>query len=262
MAATTAPEPRYLEVGGTRVRIFSRPEFFGRRWKYKAGEAVTFLAPTQDGKTTLAFQLLQHTVSERLPAVVLVMKPRDPTPAAWTRHLGFTETPTWPPPKQWPWEKKVTGHTLWPRHTFVVEVDNAHITAEFTKAIQWAYQHGNCILFVDEVYGVIAELDGLEDDLIAIWSRGSGMGTGLWAATQRPAGSAGHGVPGFMYSNSTHLFLSKDPDARSRQRYGEIGGIDPQLISRVVMKLRRYQFLYIRKADEHGGPYLAIIDAS
>jgi hypothetical protein len=65
-----------------------------------------------------------------------------------------------------------------------------------------------------------------------------------------------------MYSNSTHLFLSKDPDARSRQRYGEIGGIDPQLVSAIVMQLRRYQFLYIRKADQHGGPYLAVIDAT
>src|SRR4029077_6257073 len=141
-------------------------------------------------------------------------------------------------------------------------VDNAHMSEEFRKAIQWAYSQGNCILFVDEVYGMVAELDNLTESLIAIWSRGGGMGTGLWAATQRPGGSQGKGVPGFMYSTSTHLFLAKDPDEASRRRYGEIGGIDPRLVAAIVMKLRRWQFLYIHKPDASGGPYLCIIDAS
>jgi hypothetical protein len=132
------------------------------------------------------------------------------------------------------------------------------MSAEFAKAIQWAYQRGNCIIFADEVYGLIAELDGLTDDLIALWSRGGGMGTGLWTATQRPAGSAGHGIPGFMYSNSTHLFFARDPDKKSRQRYGEIGGIDPQLIEAAVMSLRKYEFLYISK----NGPFVCIVKDS
>jgi hypothetical protein len=264
MARTLAePEgPRYLEVAGTRVRVVSRAHFFRRMWRYKAGECVTFLAPMQDGKTTLAFQLLERTARASLPALVLVMKPRDATPASWTRHLGYREVATWPPPKKWPWEEKPKGYTLWPRHTFNVTVDNEHMTEQFESALQWAYQHGNCIVFADEVYGIVAELDGLTDDLIALWSRGGGMGVGLWAATQRPAGSQGKGVPGFMYSNSTHLFLSKDPDEASRRRYGEIGGIDPRLVAAIVMSLKRFQFLYIRKADEHGGPYLCVIEAS
>lgn len=255
-------EPRYLEVRGTRVRIFTRGEFLIRRWRYKPGEHVAFIAPTQDGKTTLAYQVLQQTAGPALPVIVLVMKPRDPTPAAWTRHLGYTETPTWPPKKQWPWQDKPSGHTLWPRHTFVVEVDNAHLSDEFSKAVRYAYQRGDCILFADEVYGIVAELDGLQNDLIAIWSRGGGMGTGLWAATQRPAGSAGHGVPGFMYSNSAHLFFGRDPDARSRQRYGEIGGIDPKLLEATVMALKKYQFAYVNKGDARGGPYICVVDAS
>lgn len=264
MARIPAPEveSNYLEVGGTRVRVVLRSHFFTRMWHYKAGEAVTFLAPMQDGKTTLAFQLLERTARASLPAVVLVMKPRDATPAAWTRHLQFREVATWPPPQRWPWQDQPAGYTLWPRHTFTVAVDNQHITEQFEAALQWAYRRGNCIVFADEVYGIVAELDGLTDDLIALWSRGGGMGVGLWAATQRPAGSAGHGVPGFMYSNSTHLFLAKDPDEASRRRYGEIGGIDPKLVAAIVMKLKRFQFLYIRKADQHGGPYLCIIEAS
>ena len=223
---------------------------------------MALIAPTQDGKTTLAFQLLQATLVSGLGVIVLVMKPRDPVPAAWSRHLGFKETPTWPPRKPRPWEDKPPGYTLWPRHTFVVEADNAHMSAEFEKAIRHVYRTGNHILFADEVYGLIGELDGLSDDLIALWSRGGGMGSGLWTATQRPAGSQGRGIPGHMYSNTTHLFLSRDPDAVSRRRYGEIGGVDPALLSDAVLKLNKYEFLYVHKGDQAGGPYMSVLDAS
>jgi hypothetical protein len=262
MVSQLQPEPRYTAVRGTRIRRFSRGEFFSRRWRYKNGEHVAIIAPTQDGKTVLGFQLLKITTKPTLPGIVLVMKPRDPTPAVWTKHLGYPELPAWPPPKPYPWQAQPSGYTLWPRHTFIVEVDNEHLSEQFAAAIQWAYKRGNCIVFADEIYGLLAELDGLQDDLIALWSRGGGMGTGLWAATQRPAGSAGHGVPGFMYSNSTHLFFGKDPDKRSRQRYGEIGGVDAQLLEAVVLSLRKYEFAYVHRGDANGGPYICILEAS
>jgi hypothetical protein len=263
MATTqVAAEPRYLQLRNTRIRRFTRGEFLRHRWRYRPGQHVSFIAPTQDGKTTLAFQLMQVTASPELPGTVAVMKPRDPTPAAWGKYLGFPEVATWPPRKPRPWEEKPGGYVHWPRHTFDVAVDNRHLSGEFEKSLRHAYQHGQCIYFADEVYGMIAELDGLEDDLIALWSRGGGMGAGLWTATQRPAGSQGHGVPGHMYSNTTHLFLSRDPDKRSRQRYGEIGGVDPAKIEEAVLNLRRYEFLYVLKADEHGGPYFAVVEAS
>lgn len=257
----TPEEPRYMELRHTRIRRFDRGSFLRNRWSYQPGEHVTLLAPTQAGKTTFAFQLLERTAHEDLPANVLVMKPRDPVPAAWGKRLGYQEVSRWPPRKAYPWESKPSGYVHWPKHSFDVQADNQHMTSEFTKSLRHAYQHGNQIIFADEVYGLVAELDGLQDDLIAIWTRGGGMGTGLWAATQRPAGSAGHGVPGHMYSNSTHLFLARDPDARSRQRYGEIGGVDPKMLSEAVMKLRKYEFVYVQRADHRGGPYLAIVEA-
>lgn len=259
---TVQEEPRYLDLRHTRIRRFDRGSFLQRRWKYKPGQHVTFLAPTQDGKTTLAFQLLEQTTSPELPVTVMVMKPRDPVPAAWGKHLRYPEVASWPPRKPYPWEDKPAGYVHWPKHSFNVAADNEHLSAEFAKSLQSAYRKGNQIVFADEVYGMVAELDGLQDDLIALWSRGGGMGTGLWTATQRPAGSAGHGVPGHMYSNSSHLFLSRDPDARSRQRYGEIGGVDPRLLAEAVLRLHRYEFLYVQKADERGGPYIAVVEAS
>lgn len=250
---------RYLRVGGRRIRRYYRREFLENYWHYKPGQHVAFIAPTQDGKTTLAFQLMMYTPHIR--PLVFVMKPRDATPAAWSRALGFQEVPAWPPPPRWPWQKEPPGYTLWPPHAFIAEVDDATLSREFRKALDWSYQQGDCIVFADEIYGMVAELDGLTRPLIALWTRGSGMGAGVWAATQRPAGSQGKGVPGHMYSNSQHLFLSRDPDEASRKRYGEIGGVDRRLVEAAVMKLRKYEFLYINKGDEAGGPYLAIIEA-
>src|SRR5215831_9228670 len=137
MSALTSDD--YLEARGSHIRRFPRGDFLKNRWKYRRGEHVAFIAPTQDGKTTLAFQLLQVTAGRGLPAYTMVMKPRDPVPAAWTRHLGYKEVPTWPPRKPYPWEDAPNGYTLWPRHTFNVKVDNAHMTDQFEKLIQYGY---------------------------------------------------------------------------------------------------------------------------
>lgn len=259
---TAAPPLRYRTIAGRPILTLYRRTFLEDYWAYGAGQHVAFIAPTQDGKTTLAFQILMYTVRPDLPALVFVMKPRDATPAAWGEHLGFEEVREWaggPPPRRFG-KPDPMGWMLWPSHTFIVGVDNANLEREFRSGLQWAYAHGDCIVFADEVYGMTAELD-LTDELVALWSRGSGMGAGVWAATQRPTGTQGKGVPGFMYSNATHLFLSRDPDKRSRQRYGEIGGVDARLIEAIVMQLRRHEFLWIYKGDGNGGPYLAIIEA-
>src|ERR1041384_776737 len=92
---------RQRREGFTPPVTFPREEFLKERWDYKAGEHVTFLAPTQDGKTTLAFQLLETTASKELPAIVLVQKPRDPVVKQWLKHLrderGWIKTENWPP---------------------------------------------------------------------------------------------------------------------------------------------------------------------
>ena len=263
----------YIECAGLPIAVYSRAEFMRYRWTYKAGQHVSFIAPSQDGKTTLAYQLMMHTAKPTLPAYGMVMKPRDATPAAWSAYLGYPEVWTWPPPKVHRWQQKPAGYTLWPRHTMDVATDNRTMSIEFEKMLGAAYERGDCIVFADEIYGLIAELptpfdrgegrgkSSITDLVIAISTRGSGMGCGLWAATQKPSGTAGKGMPGFIYSNAHHLFLSKDPDKRSRDRYAEIGGVDTDLLKQLVMMLHRHQFVYINKGDDRGGPYICIIDA-
>jgi hypothetical protein len=93
------------------------------------------------------------------------------------------------------------------------------------------------------VVGVTKEL-GLGPELDAIWMRGSSMGLGLWAATQRPFHAPLH-----AYNAPVHIFLHRDPDLRNMQRYQEIGGVDSRLVRSIVSQLQLHQFLYIRRTD-------------
>lgn len=271
MVNAPAYPAEYADVAGHRIRIFSRYEYLTRRWNYQPGQRVLFVAPSQDGKTTLAFQLLKHTATPRLPVYGLVMKPRDPTPAAWTASLGYLEVPDWPPPplRWWKGEQPPAGYTVWPPHTFNVAVDNRRMQEVFSRVLAYAYSRGDCIVFADEVYGLIAELPPpvdreeptIEEQIIAMSTRGGGMGCGLWAATQKPSGTQGKGLPGFLFSNADKLFFSRDPDKRARDRYAEIGGVNPDLIRAGVDGLHRRQWVAIDKGDDAGGPYVCIIAA-
>jgi hypothetical protein len=229
---------------------FPREEFIRERFTYDAGQHVTFLAPTQAGKTTLAFELLEETANVEVPAIVLVQKHRDPTLQTWTDHLkakGWIKTTTWPPN---PLKRKAPGYIVWPRHSYKPDASNAQLHNIFQRAILDSYRQGNRIIFADETYYLSDRLD-LDDELIQVWAQGGGMGCGLWAATQRPAY-----IPLWGYSAAEHVFLANDPDKRARIRYGEIGGINPRFVEWQVERLPKYHWLYIRRT----GPAVCIVE--
>lgn len=234
------------------VYTFSRDEFLAERWVYRAGEHVTILAPTDGGKTTLAYELLSQVSTPDLPAISLVMKPRDPVVSSRARAHRYRTVRTWPPLYS-PWHPWPPGYVLWPKHSFDPDSDNRMLYRQFRAAILDSYKRGNRILFADELWGLTEEL-GLDRELVTVWTRGRSMGCGLWGATQKPSHIPLHG-----YSQAAHLFLGYDPDKRNRQRFSEIGGVEPKLVSDTVMGLRKFQWLYIRR---HGiaGPELCIVD--
>ena len=235
----------------TRVVQFSRREFLERRWTYRAGQHVTVLGRTGNGKTTLVFQLLAHTATPKLPGVVFAMKPRDETMSTWTKGLRFQRVKSWPPPPrlfQW-WKPEPPGYTLWPPHTFDPDVDDELLRTEFRRAMMHSYKRGNRIVVIDEIFGITDELN-LAKPAITLWTRGRSMGAGLWGGTQKPS----H-VPLWAYNQADHLFLSYDPDKRSRDRFGEIGGVDPQLVKDITLQLPKYHWLYIRR----DGPVMCVI---
>jgi len=234
------------------VEVIPRAEFLHEVWDYRPGEHVTLIGHTQSGKTQLGFELLEQTVKPDLPAIVLVMKPKDPTPTRWGKRLGFKTITTWPPPSANRAVRSITkprGWVVWPKLGNIRE-DNLTLRMVFESALAESYAQAakrkgaqDRIIFVDEIIGVSKQL-GLEIELDAIWMRGSSMGLGLWAAGQRP-----FNMPLHAYNAAAHLFLHKDPDERNIQRYKEIGGIDPDVVQQVTRQLALHEFLYIRRRD-------------
>jgi hypothetical protein len=240
------------------ITRFPREEFFTERFTYRQGEHVLAVGPTQrSGKTELLFTGLQSQMPTDADVTAFCMKPRDRTTAAWTDRLEFRETPQWPPQRKL-FRGAPPGYTLWPRHTFDPDVDDEHIRAEFRKAMLAGYKNGNTILFLDEIYGILAEL-GLVKELNAILTRGMGMGCGAWMATQKPSGTQQAGMPGFVFNSPTHMFLAPDNVAANRKRYGELAGdFDPREVEDITLhQLAPFEFLYL-----HAAGHKCIVGAS
>lgn len=224
----------------------SRAEFLRDYWDYKAGEMTTILAPTGGGKTELSFDLLGATIGEKLPAVILVMKPRDSTVSRFQRRYKLAVLRDWPPPKlrflKRVWgEKPPPGWVLWPTETDDPDRDDARHETIFRRCIRWCYKRGPVIIFADETYSLEHELK-LERDLRRIWTKGRSMKCGLWAASQRPVWISRWALQGH------HLFLGYDPDRKMQERYAEIGGgLDPEVIRWQVARLKAFEFLYINR---------------
>lgn len=236
-----------------RIAYIPRSEFLQNYWNYEAGDHVTLLGPTGKGKTTLAYQLLEVTATPDLPAVNLVMKPRDRTVNKWDKRLGSRVVRTWPPPFR-SFREKPPVYTLWPKHDLRDwDGTNARMEKVFREAIYDSYgSKDKRILFADELYGLTNSRElGLERELVMVWTRGRSLDCGLWGASQRPAF-----IPTWAYSQATHLFVHHDPDVRARLRYAEIGGVDPDLIKYVTAKLPPFHYVYINRT----GPYLCVVE--
>lgn len=243
MVRTLAPDRRILRI--------NRPTFLRDVWNYEAGEHVTILGKTGSGKTHLGFQLLQQSISKDLPGIVLVMKPRDDTVSKWMKTLGLLRVKTWPPPMTRKMQHPA-GYVLWPQ-LGNIDQDDAVLRREFRKAFkesfsQAARKNGEPrAIFVDEVTGVAKDLK-LENELNILWGRGRSVGIGMWGATQRP-----FNAPLLMYQAAEHLFIPAEPDQRNRQRLGEIGGFDMELVKNIVDpstgNLGRHEFLYLGQTE-------------
>lgn len=236
------------------VQRFGRDEFLEERWDYNLGEHLTMLAPTQNGKTTFMFDLIKHRTIRKNenPPLILVMKPRDAVVSRGIKMLKFRLVRQWPPLPSI-WTPKPPGYALWPKHTFDPEIDDVRLRDIMRKAVLDCYRKGNRILIADETYGLVNELK-LSRDITAVHSRGAGMGLGIWCMTQKPT----H-IGNWAYSQAEHLFLGFDPDKRARDRFAEIGGVDPDVVKYYVARLQKYEWFYIRRSGPNGGPSVMCI---
>lgn len=245
-----------------RVARFTRQEFLTERWNYRPGEHVSLITATQNGKTTMVFDLLRHTDTSwcATPPTMLVAKPKDPTVARGLEELGYAEVDRWPPPRRGSWfgREQPAGYGFWPKHLRDAdeETNNVHLAEQFRPVIRDLFWKGNSICVADEQYHLCAVLN-MQAQMTRHWTQGMGMGAGLWSATQKPSGTQQGTIPSFMYNSPTHIFLGRELDKNNRKRFGEIGGVDSQLIERNVEGLQRFEWLYIHR----DGPLMCIIEA-
>lgn len=225
------------------MQRLARHDFLENYWSPERGESVFFSQPTQQGKTHFSFQLLQHTdMSDLRPPVALIMKPRDPTPENWIQTLGYRETDTWPPKKKFWDDSKPPGYALWPKHEMSLDPasldrTNANLRLQFQRALLDAYKQGDQIVFMDELYGLVSELN-LTQEIIALMTRGSGMGVSSWFALQKPSGVIGHSIPGYAFDSAVHNFFGKQSDDRNVERLADISGYEPKYIAPILSSLK------------------------
>lgn len=260
---------RASDVGASdayKPEVLTREEFLEVfAANYKAGEHVTIIGPTNSGKTTLVFQMLDKVASEDLPAVILVLKPRDATVDEAIKQLGFYRTERWPPAtkRDWrPWKptfmKRVRGWVYWPRQSLTdIRRDDDMLSYRFGRAMTDCYRSGRRILFIDEAHAVQNDLK-LRPEMDAVLMRGRSLGCGGWFATQRP-----RNVTLNMYSQAEHLILFRTPDDRDLKVYSEIGGIDQQVVAQEVTDLDRFECVYIgRTKGEDNDTTMVVVEGA
>ena len=242
--------------------VYPRKEFARERFSYKAGEHVVFVGPSQNGKTSLAFDLLEQCATPRLPAYVVVSKPRDRVTEKRGKELGYRRVSEWPPGptfKDWT-DGPPPGYLLWPKFGDIyTDVENSRrVTEEFIAIVYTdGIKNKKAIMVMDDTY-LKTRVLGLDRQMTTILAMAGAMDIGEWVFVQKPTG-AGE-TPLMAYSAAEHLFLFHEPNKAYREKFGEIGGVDPKLVERVVMSLdkKRYQTLYIKRSGRH----MCIVDGS
>ena len=233
--------------------VFPRKEFVERRFRYRAGQHVVFAGPSQNGKTSLAFDLLERVATTQLPAYVVVSKPSDPVSEKRGRELVYRRVSDWPP-KTTPNEifnGKPSGYLVWPKFgNMETDVENARdVTYRF---LAHTYAEGarnkKAILVLDDTY-LKARVLKLDSEMTTIHAMAGAMGIGAWTFVQKATGAGETTL--MAYGAADHVFLFYEPDKKYRERYGEIGGVDPKIVERAVMSLKKYQALYIRRDGRH-----------
>jgi hypothetical protein len=235
--------------------VFAREEFAARRFDYKPGQHVLFAGPTQKaGKTTLAFQLLDHIVTPEFPAYVAVSKPDDKVSRVEGARLGFRRVETWPVERKVAelWDGKPRGYLIWPKFG---DIDSdADKAAAITGALlRDRYAQGvrgkPAIVVMDDTV-VKSKLLHLDRYMTTHLAMAGAMKLGGWYFVQKPTDSGQTSI--WAFENSYHKFTSggKGSDRRSRERYDEIGGFDRGQVQAILPTLKPYQFLYTNMAGE------------
>lgn len=234
------------------LEVIPRDEFASERFIYKPGQHALFAGPTQRaGKTTLAFKLLEYTATPECPAYIAVSKPKDPVTEKEMKRLGYRLVQDWPVEPQFKefFNGKPSGYVIWPRFGDMdKDVDRAaDVTGRLLRDRYTQGVKGKAGILVCDDTVVKSKLLGLDQEMTTHIAMAGAMKVGGWYFVQKPTDSGRAAL--WSYGNSSHVFISNDPEKRNRVRYDEIGGFDSHQIEEISRKLKPYQFLYLGRPD-------------
>lgn len=240
--------------------LFSRREFCETRFSYRAGEHVVFGGPSQRGKTSLGFDLIEHICTPDFPVYVAVSKPDDKVTRVRSEELGLRRVKEWPPPNgiKELFSSKPNGYVIWP------EFGDIETDAETTGQVlgnlladrysAGAKGKGRGILMLHDTW-TKARIQRLDRKMMTISAMAGAMGLGGWTEVQKPQG-AGETVR-MSYTNCTHAFIGTDRVKSNQIYYNDIGGFEGKFVQNTVASLQMYQFLYLNS----DAGYACIVDA-
>jgi hypothetical protein len=248
------------------IPVISRDAFVEQFARDYTPSHVTMIGPTQRGKTTLCFQLLNaiHRVHPEMSVTVLhgKIKGRDHTMEEAAKKNNYRIITKFPPgatlrPSKM--KRRVNGYILRPlkKDDISASEEEKILQGEFAKALRKNYHSTSKkkikITLVDERAQADKDLK-LTKDLDASLQRGLPHNP-EWNNIQRGAWVSYH-----CYDAPEHMFIYHDDHESNRKRYSEFGCADPEVIFRLVSKLKTKkvktggtisQCLYMRRSDRY-----------
>lgn len=116
------------------------------------------------------------------------------------------------------WRRFMRGEKFRVRITAPIgkNVDLVNLYDEYFRQI---YDTGDCIVYIDEVYGVTGGANYLAPYLTALYTRGRELGVGIVACTQRPTF-----IPNFILTESEYFFVFRLQLESDRKKIENIVG--------------------------------------
>lgn len=115
------------------------------------------------------------------------------------------------------------------------EMDPREIAGYWEPFFLAAYYARDCTVYIDEMYGVSPPGRAPSPALTSLYTRGRGLGIGIWAATQRPVW-----LPLFALSESTWFFVFRLLLDQDRVRMSQMMG--PNVLEPVPDEYGYYLF--------------------